>query len=71
MSLQGEFPDVGFFALDVDIEANHPILNRYEIMSLPTLICFVNGTAREVRVSLKQREGLRERLQALLTVSNP
>jgi len=61
--LSAELPQIKFAELNVD---EHPgITGRYQIMSIPTIIIFKNGTAVAQLIGLQAKESLREKLKAL------
>ncbi len=50
------YPHIEFYKLNVD---NNPLIaNNYDIMSIPTILFFENGTLKHTSIGLKSQEEL-------------
>jgi thioredoxin 1 len=58
--LAGERDDVEFVKLDID--ENPVTASRYDVLSIPTVIVFASGEAREVVVGARSAEHFRQTL---------
>ena len=56
-------PQVDFYSVDVDEEANWQVCSRYNIQTTPTLLFFINGNLRDNFVGLRSIIELEDRLR--------
>lgn len=56
--LSDEMPNVKFYKLNIDDNDN--TVNKYNIMSIPTVLIFENGNLKNSILGLKSKEELKE-----------
>lgn len=61
---QGKLLKIG----KLNVDQNPDLANKYQIMSIPTLIIFKNGKPVEQMVGVQDINGLREKLNKLLVL---
>ena len=50
----------------VDIDKASPLAEKYDVMSVPTLLLFKNGEVKETLTGLQNKEVLKEKIEALI-----
>ena len=60
---------IAFYAMDVDLESNWPLLRQYRVMSIPAIACFIHGTWLETSVGALSIVQLYAKLQAWLEIA--
>lgn len=56
------YPNLRFYAMDLDQEQNWPFAAKCGIMTTPTLVCLFNGVLHELLVGLRPEPQMREKL---------
>ncbi|MBU1131841.1 thioredoxin [Patescibacteria group bacterium] len=60
--MQGQNVKIG----KVDIEQNGELAEKYEVLSIPTLILFKDGEVKEILNGMQNKEMLKEKLMKLM-----
>ncbi len=64
--LAGEYADKAVIA-KVDVDAENPLAGKYGVMSIPTVIVFVNGEEVDRKIGFAGRQGYVEMLERAMS----
>ena len=68
--LKPEFADtVGFYAIDIDEEANRQFCVQHEFMNIPALVCYIDGVWVDFVVGALYEDALRAKLQYWVSIA--
>jgi thioredoxin 1 len=61
-----ELGDTKAKVFKVNVDENQGVAGKFSVMSIPTLIIFVKGEAKETMMGLQNKDVLKEKLQGLM-----
>lgn len=59
-----DYPNLRFYAVDIDQQQNWPLAIQWGVMTTPTLVCIFKGVFYELLVGLRSEPQLRAKLAA-------
>ncbi|HZT44453.1 MAG TPA: thioredoxin family protein [Chthonomonadaceae bacterium] len=70
-AVRPEYADrIAFYALDVNLESNWPLLRQCHVLSIPAIACFIEGTWLENSIGVRSIEQMHANLQAWLEIAS-
>src|SRR5579862_5233533 len=59
-----------FYAMDVDLESNWPLLQHCQLLNIPAIACFIHGSWLETSIGLRTIEQMHATLQGWLETAS-